>query len=142
MAVDGKGERKNDGKLPMHLIPVSSNMSIARVMAVGAAKYSPHNWRRGMSWSIVMGCLERHYNAFKAGQDIDEESGLRHIELLLCNVAFLNEYFYTCPELDDRYKNTPEEAEKMLSPGKKEVIIDSSVTVWYSNKKGVINEQV
>lgn len=107
--VDGKGERKNEGKLPIDLVPVSSTISLAKVLQSGAKKYSPNNWRRGMSWISVIACVERHLNAFKAGEDIDSESGLRHIEHILCNVAFLNEYFYTCPHLDDRYKNTVEE---------------------------------
>lgn len=115
--VDGGGQRKNEGKLPMELVPVSTAISLAKVLQVGAKKYSKNNWRRGMSWTTIMGCIERHYNAFKAGEDYDEETGMRHIELLLCNVAFLNEYFYTCPELDDRFKNDFEHIKKILNRG-------------------------
>lgn len=112
--IDGGGLRFNEGKLPMELVPVSVNTSLAKVLHVGSKKYAKNNWRLGMSWSIVMGCLERHYNAFKAGEDIDKETGLRHIELLLCNVAFLNEYFYTHPQLDDRFKNNPKSIDEIL----------------------------
>lgn len=112
--VDGGGLRFNKGKLPMELVPSSVNLSLARVLQAGAKKYAKNNWRLGMDWTIVMGCIERHYNAFKLGEDIDPETGLRHIELLLCNVAFLNEYFYTHPKLDDRFKNSPESIDKIL----------------------------
>lgn len=112
--VDGKGERKDDGKLPLDLVPVSTNTSLAKVLQVGAKKYARNNWRRGMSWSKVIACMERHLLKLKAGEDFDDESGLKHIEHVLANAAFLNEYYLTCPELDDRFKNSPEDIKEMF----------------------------
>lgn len=113
--VDGKGERKNTGKLPMNLVPVSTNTSIAKVLDFGAKKYAVHNWRRSMSWVSVIDCIERHLAKFKAGEDVDDESGLRHIEHILANVAFLNEFHFTAQNMDDRYKNEPEHIKEMFN---------------------------
>lgn len=103
---DGGGQRLNEGKVPLELVPPSLMFAVAEVLKVGAKKYAPRNWERGMKWSIVSGCLLRH--AFKwlspFHSDFDEETGLNHMWHVACNVAMLIEYENTCPNLDDRVK--------------------------------------
>lgn len=106
MKVDGKGERKNDGKVPIELVPPSLMFAVAEVLAVGAKKYAPRNWERGMSWTSVLGCALRHLMKWSSPfhSDKDEETGLSHLWHVACNIAFLIEYEKTCPQLDDRLK--------------------------------------
>lgn len=96
--------RKDDGKVRMHLVPVTPIQELARVLEFGARKYSPNGWRAGMAWNRVMDSCERHIGAWKQGEDTDPETGLPHLAHALCNLAFLLEYAQTHPELDDRYK--------------------------------------
>jgi len=102
--VDGGGLRKNGGKLRTDLIPMSSLRSLSRVLGKGAEKYDDNNWRRGMKWSTVQGCLFRHLMKWIDGEDIDDESGLNHMDHVMANVAFLVEYIERYPEGDDRFK--------------------------------------
>lgn len=100
--VDGQGERKNDGKLPLELVPVSAITGMAEVLQAGAKKYAPRNWERGMHWSVCYASMMRHMLKWFNGQDLDEETGLSHLKHVLTNAAFLIQYTETCPHLDDR----------------------------------------
>ncbi len=104
--VDGGGLRKNEGKAPLELVPPSLMFAVAEVLKVGAAKYAPHNWARGMKYSIVIGCALRHFMKWISPlhSDFDEETKLNHLWHVACNIAFLIEYDYTCKHLDDRLK--------------------------------------
>jgi len=102
--LDGGGLRKNDGKLRMDLVPMSSLRALARVLGKGCDKYEDNNWRRGMKWSIVQASLLRHLMLWIDGEDIDKESGLNHMDHVAANVAFLLEYIEVFPQGDDRFK--------------------------------------
>lgn len=65
---------------------------VARVLGFGAQKYAAHNWRLGMEWGRVAGAAMRHLLAFIDGEDIDPESGLPHVDHLMCCAMFLSEY--------------------------------------------------
>lgn len=100
-------KRDDSEKLRTELIPPSADIALARVLTFGARKYAPRNWEKGLAWSRVIGPLKRHLAAFEHGEDIDPESGLLHVEHLLCNAAFLVEFYQTHPELDDRPRRQP-----------------------------------
>ena len=102
--LDGGGLRKNEGKLRTDLVPMSTLRSLARVLGKGAEKYEDNNWRRGMKWSTVQASLLRHLMLWIDGEDIDQESGLNHMDHIMANVAFLLEYIEIYPEGDDRFK--------------------------------------
>ena len=106
--IDGGGLRKNGGKLRTDLIPMSSLRSLSRVLGKGAEKYADNNWRRGMNWSTVQASLLRHLMLWIDGEDIDDESGLNHMDHVMANVAFLVEYIEVYPEGDDRFKRGKE----------------------------------
>lgn len=103
----GGGLRHNGGKAELHQVPTSLKYAVAKTLMYGAQKYEKGNWRKGMSWTIVSDCLERHMNSWLDGEEIDAESGLPHLYHAACNIAFLIEYKQTCPELDDRFKAAP-----------------------------------
>lgn len=85
-------EHKADGGKPMmELIPTSAIKSLAAVLTYGAKKYEPNSWQR-VERERYVGAILRHLTAYidnPIGKD--EESGLMHIEHVLCNAAFLND---------------------------------------------------
>ena len=96
---------KHDGeKLPMDLLSVYAIEGTAAVLQAGAKKYSAHNWRGGIVWSRLIGACLRHLLAFMKGEDLDKESGLPHLDHLACEVMFLQEFYRTRKDLDDRWK--------------------------------------
>lgn len=97
-----KALRYNSGKIRLDLVPESAIVGLGKVLTIGAKKYAPDNWRKGLDWSDVSSSLERHLMAYKRGEDFDLETGLLHMEHILTNAAFLVEYYKTHPELDDR----------------------------------------
>jgi len=105
--VIGGGKRYDTGKLPLHLVPESAMMAMAKVLEVGAKKYEDRNWEKGMSFEKVIACMDRHWIRYKSPdlKDIDKESGLPHLWLAFINIAFLIQYELTCKQLDDRVKS-------------------------------------
>lgn len=104
-AVDGKGLRYNAGKRDFTLIPPDALAYLADLFTIGARKYAPRNWERGMAYSNVMTSLDRHWNAFKSGEDRDPESTLYHMVHVCWNAMALLTYQLRGIGEDDRYKN-------------------------------------
>lgn len=98
------GVRLNTGKAPIGMILEAKHAleGCAEVMAFGAKKYSRSNWRKGLSHTQIADSLSRHLIAWLSGEDLDPESGLPHLNHLLCNAIFLAENSATRPDLDDR----------------------------------------
>lgn len=80
------GARRSDRKPRFDLIPFEFLEEVADALTEGAAKYGPHNWKRGDAeffrdaWSHAF----VHLQKFKEG-DTKED----HLAHLACNVAFL-----------------------------------------------------
>ena len=100
------GGTKHDGdKLRMDLIPSEMIEALAQTLTFGVKKYDDNNWRKGLKFSRVRGAALRHFMAWSKGEDIDEESGLNHLEQAFTNLGFLVTYVREGRvELDDRYK--------------------------------------
>jgi hypothetical protein len=98
----GKGLRFNEGKIRYDLVPSFASEQFAKVLTKGSEKYAPRNWELGMKWSNVLASLERHLQAIKRGEDFDPETGLLHSAHVMCNAAFLTEYYKIYPQGDDR----------------------------------------
>ncbi|QQV89743.1 5' nucleotidase [Cellulophaga phage Calle_1] len=98
----GGGLRYNTGKLRYDLQHPVATEGLVKVLTKGAEKYAPRNWERGMKWSDVIQSLDRHWAAFKNGEDYDPETGELHINHLQCNAHFLSAYYKIYPQGDDR----------------------------------------
>lgn len=97
---------KHDADKPrFDLLPPASMTAIAAVYSFGAAKYGDRNWEKGMKWGRVYAAMQRHLNAYWAGQDLDEESALPHLAHAAFGLLALLEYAETHPELDDRHSD-------------------------------------
>lgn len=102
MSTPEHGDRFNAGKLRYDLIPPDALADVARVYTYGANKYEPRNWEKGLSWSDTLASLERHVQAFKAGEDRDAESGLPHMAHVAWNALTLLAFASRGTGTDDR----------------------------------------
>lgn len=100
----GGGLRFNKGKLRYDLVEPRAFRDFVEVLTLGANKYYDRNWENGFSWTSVIASLKRHLAAIEAGEDYDPETGCLHIAHAACNVHFLNAFYYTFPQGDDRPK--------------------------------------
>lgn len=101
----GNGLRFNQGKLRYDLVEPRAHEDMVDVLTLGAEKYFDRNWENGLSWTSVLASMKRHIAAIERGEDYDPESGRLHIAHAACNVHFLNSFYYTFPQGDDRPKN-------------------------------------
>lgn len=94
---------KYDGlKVRYDLIPALAINLLAQLYTIGAWKYEADNWRKGLAWSRCYGALQRHANAFWAGEWADEQTGIPHLTCVMFCCCSLIESYYTHPLLDDR----------------------------------------
>jgi len=90
-----KGVRYNQGKLLFNLIEPEFEKQLAEVMTFGAKKYDINNWKKIPKHKGIDDCknsLMRHFNAYRRGEFIDEDSGKPHLACLAVNSMFL--YWY------------------------------------------------
>jgi hypothetical protein len=97
----------DEGKPQLGLIPPEALLKIATVLGFGAAKYGVNNWRDdgGRSpWIRTYSSIQRHLNAWHAGEDLDPESGQSHLAHATTQLIILMIHQMEHPECDDRYK--------------------------------------
>jgi hypothetical protein len=98
----GDTRRKDAGKAAgFHLIPRRPLAELARLYAIGAAKYKPRGWEAGMEWSRVWDAMERHLSKYIMGERFDAVDGQHHLASVAWACFALMEYELTHPELDD-----------------------------------------
>lgn len=100
---DDRAVKFNQNKTAHDLVPPFAQEQYGKVLTFGAMKYSPHNWEKGMDWSKIIGAIKRHTLAIERGEDFDPETGLLHSAHLMCESAFLTEYYKIYPQGDDRH---------------------------------------
>jgi hypothetical protein len=86
-------EVKSDaGKLQMMLMLPAINQSVVRVREYGVKKYKDKdNWKK-VEQSRWQNAMLRHLMEYIKDEDSkDEESGLRHIDHIACNLAYILE---------------------------------------------------
>jgi len=100
--MENKALRYNQGKLRFDLIAPEMDLALAKVLTYGATKYKDRNWEMGLPITNYLASAKRHLNKFELGEDIDEESGLKHIECLFTNIGMLLTTLERFNNLDDR----------------------------------------
>lgn len=104
MKEQSKGLKYDTDKLRMDLIPPSAIKSLAAVLTFGANKYQANSWQ-GVEANRYVAALLRHLVAYMEDpMSIDKDSGLLHIEHVLCNAAFLNEFCQR--SISDKHSDT------------------------------------
>jgi hypothetical protein len=73
------GGQKGKKLAQLSLIPTGPLLQLAEHYGRGAAKYSPHQWRRGVAWSLCYDAMMRHALAFWGGEELDPETGSPHL---------------------------------------------------------------
>jgi hypothetical protein len=74
---------------------------------MGAKKYEPRNWEKGMDFTRLLGAMKRHIAAWERGEKFDQQDGQLHLASVMCCAMFLMELEETHPEFDDRVKWDP-----------------------------------
>lgn len=90
-------------KPPLHLIPTSALIYLSRVMALGAKKYGPANWREHpVKMTVYLDAMWRHILQALDGEDNDPESGQPHAaHAMACAAILLDAQACGCL-IDDR----------------------------------------
>lgn len=99
-----RGLRHNTGKPQLSLV-LEARLALegcARAFMYGLSKYFRGNWRKGFDHTQVSDSALRHLVAYQAGENIDKESGLHHVDMALCNMLMLAEMYHGYKQLDDR----------------------------------------
>lgn len=105
--VPGSTARANGGKVRYSLVPMHLLYGAAKVFVFGMKKYAEWNWTKGSNWSSAFDSLLRHLlKWWYCGEDLDEESGLHHLDHAMCNLLFLIHYRDTYQRGDDRPPET------------------------------------
>lgn len=104
--ISGAGTKDDIGKNDLALIPPEALFAIGQVFTYGSKKYSPDNWRNGMSWRRMFSALLRHLFAWLMNNEFDEESGLPHLAHAGCCLMMLLTWTLTksYANHDDRWK--------------------------------------
>lgn len=97
------GARKANNLQRASLIPVKALAELGLHYGRGAVKYDAHNWRKGYDWSDSYDALDRHRLSFWGGEDIDPETGSKHIIAAAWHCITLSVFMDEHPELDNRF---------------------------------------
>jgi len=98
------GASKGQKDARFDLIPPRQLRKLATHYGLGARKYpgierkdgtpgpAIDNWRLGFNYSSSIAALERHFNAWKSGEDFDEETGSNHLVAVMWHCMTLLEF--------------------------------------------------
>jgi hypothetical protein len=97
----------DNGKTDLSLIPVEALVEVADVLGFGAKKYGRDNHRldgHKTEWSRTYASIQRHLNDFWAGEDIDPESGQKHLTHAITQcIILLTQINDGHANMDDRF---------------------------------------
>ena len=109
---NGVGPRENPkeafgrAKATTFFIPALAVFKLGAVMALGARKYGPFNWRKDpIKASTYKEAIVRHLEAWIDGEEEDEESGQSHLAHVMGCAAILIDAQAHESMIDDRVKS-------------------------------------
>lgn len=92
-------KKKDKGKTRYDLVELEYIKGIADVLEFGLSKYSKNSWKTvDNAVDRYYAAAIRHLTAWRSGEAIDPESGLRHIDHALTNLYFIS-YFTRWEEI-------------------------------------------
>ena len=97
------GLRYNKGKRSWSLVDFRALEPMVEVLEYGRDKYTvqlpdgkiisgANNWKKGLDKKEILESLARHLFALIADEDIDPESGKKHIGHIMCNAMFWSHF--------------------------------------------------
>lgn len=101
------GGQKGSKEAAYDLIPSGPLRELAILFGRGNIKYppppgKPANWKLGYNWSLSKAALLRHFELFWAGEDYDEEMGVKHVICVIWHAMVLAWFMENRPQFDDR----------------------------------------
>lgn len=82
------GVKFDSAKPKWSLMPRGVLSQVVEVMTIGAKKYSPDNWMH-VDPARYYDALNRHVDAWRNGERLDEETGKHHLAHALCCLIFM-----------------------------------------------------
>lgn len=109
--------KKYDGGKPrMDLVPLDTIENVGKILGMGAQKYGENNWQELPDfWKRYKAALLRHLAAIDKGELLDQESGLPHIDHVLCNAIFLSWGFHHGKGINIPIKDLDNEQDKIAA---------------------------
>jgi hypothetical protein len=90
-------------KVPMHLVPPSAKIELAKALEDGGKKYGPYNWRdEPISMSVYYAAIQRHIDAWWDGEELAKDSGVHHLAHAMACCALLIDSSCQGKLIDDR----------------------------------------
>src|SRR5690606_17109531 len=96
------GGEKGSKLARFDLIPAGPLTELAEHFGRGAEKYEDRNWERGYDWSLSFAAMMRHAWSFWGGEDLDPETGSKHVIAAAWHAFALAEFMDKHPDLDNR----------------------------------------
>ena len=84
--------KEDGGKLQLSLIEPQFIKGTAKVLTMGAEKYSAGNWKKCEDRKRYEDALLRHIYDYLQGNKCDDESGVSHLYHASCNLMFLDAF--------------------------------------------------
>lgn len=78
-SVPKAGVKNDKGKVKFHLVPIEPLWALAKLYTIGAIKYDPWNWAKGLSWGRVYDAMIRHSGKWLNRQKFDLKDGQHHL---------------------------------------------------------------
>jgi len=84
--------KDDNGKIMLSLIEPQFIKGTAKVLTIGAKKYSVGNWKKCEDRQRYEDALLRHIYDYLQGNKCDEETGVSHLYHAACNLMFLDAF--------------------------------------------------
>jgi Domain of unknown function (DUF5664) len=98
------------------MIPMDSLWELAEQFGKGADKYPAvnglDNWRNGYPWHLSFGAAFRHLSAALGGEDIDPETGSKHVIAAAWHM-FVIAHWMNHPTIPARFDDRQDATEKL-----------------------------
>lgn len=99
------GAQKGTKLARFDLIPSKQEWELAEHYGKGSLKYDDDNWKKGYDWKLSYAALRRHLTQFWAGEDIDPETGSKHVIAAAWHAFALSYFMDHFPQYDSREKS-------------------------------------